>query len=87
MAIRFMGEHDVDVPLWDDDGLMFATREELLNTFGPLGLSPGLAKDVVACAQDWQTHSGEPEHDARAARLVRQLRGELGHGVAVVYYP
>jgi len=43
-----MGEHTVGVPLWDDDGLMFATSEEFIKALGPLGLSPGLAADIVA---------------------------------------
>ncbi len=85
MVIRFMGEHTVDVPLWDDEGLMFATPEEALEALGPVGLSDGLVSEMVTWAQDWQTRSGKPDHDAEAARLVRRLKGELGHGVGVVY--
>jgi len=87
MVIRFMGDHTVDVPLWDDEGLMFATPEELLQAWGPLGLSAGLVADMVTWARDWQTRSGEPDQDAQAARVVRRLKGELGHGVGVVYQP
>ena len=82
--IRFMGEHTVDVPLWDDDGLMFNTPEELTRE---LDLSPVLVADVVLWAREWQTHSGAPEHDAEAARLVRRLRRELNDEVKVVYHP
>lgn len=39
MSIRLMGEDSVDVPLWDDDGLMFTTAEELLEAYSLLGLS------------------------------------------------
>lgn len=87
MVIRFMGEDSVDVPLWDDDGVMFATPEDLLQAFGPLGLSAGLVADIVTWAREWQTRSGDPEHDAQAARLVRRLRADFGYGVGIVYQP
>lgn len=85
--IRFMGEDGVDVPLWDDEGLMFSTSDEMLAAFGPLGLSATLLADVVAWARDWQARSSAPDHDAEAARLIRQLRGELGGGFQIVYQP
>ncbi len=86
-VIRFMGEHTVDVPLWDDDGLMFAAPEEFMQGLGPVGLTAGLVADIVTWAREWETQSGEADHDAQAARLVRRLRSELGNGVGVVYQP
>lgn len=85
--IRFMGEDGVDVPLWDDEGLMFGSPDELLEAFGPLGLSAALVSDVVTWARDWQTRSNTPGHDAEAARLIRQLKTELGGGLRIVYQP
>ena len=82
-----MGEHTVEVPLWDDDGLMFGTPEELVRSLGPLGLTAGLVTDIVTWGREWETRSGEPGHDAEAARLVRRLRRELSGGVAIVYQP
>ncbi len=87
MSIRLMGEDSVDGPLWDDDGLMFTTAEELLEAYSLLGLSVELVAALVSWAREWPTRSGEPAHDAEAARLVRQLRVELGHGVGIVYKP
>jgi hypothetical protein len=86
-VIRFMGEEGVDVPLWGDEGLIYSDSEEFTAALGPFGLSRELAADVVTWARDWQTQSGLPEHDAEAARLIRRLRAELGHGFPIVYKP
>jgi hypothetical protein len=86
-VIRFTGEYAVDVPLWDDDGLMYATPSEFAEGLGPIGLSGELVAEVVTWSREWESRSGEPEHDAQAARLIRRLRAELGHGVQIVYQP
>jgi hypothetical protein len=36
-----MGEHTVDLPLWDDDALMFATPAESMQSLGPLARATG----------------------------------------------
>jgi hypothetical protein len=82
--IRFMGEVTVDVPLWDDDGLMFNTPEDLARAFD---LSDDLVAEIVTWAREWQTNSGEPDHDAEAARLVRRIKRELNDEVGLVYQP
>ena len=82
--IRFMGEHTVYVPLWDDEGLMFNTPDDLVQA---LDLSPDLVAEMVAWAREWQTRSGDPDHDAQAARLVRRIKSELDHEVRIVYQP
>ena len=79
-----MGEHSVDVPLWDDEGLLFASPEEFVQA---LGGSAGLVADIVTWARAWQTRSGRPTYDAEAAQFVRRIRGELGDGVRIVYWP
>jgi hypothetical protein len=83
-TIRFMGEHTVDVPLWSEDGLMFNDSDELVRE---LGVSPDLAADIVAWAVAWPSLSGDPAHDAAAARLVRRLNNELAHRFTFVYRP
>lgn len=82
--IRFMGDHTIDVPLWDDEGLMFETPEDLVQSWD---LSAELVADVVTWAREWQTRAGQPDHDAQAARLVRRMNRELNHEVSVVYKP
>lgn len=84
--IRFMGEDSVDVPLWDEHGLMFSNREQFEQGLGLL-LSPDLISDIVAWARAWPIESGEPAHDAQAARLVRRIRRELGSNPGLVYCP
>jgi hypothetical protein len=82
-----MGEYSVDVPLWGDEGLICGTFEEFVDALRPFGLSADLADDVVAWAPAWESSSGLPEHDAQAARLIRRLKAELGHGFPIVYQP
>jgi len=79
-----MGEHTVDVPLWSDDGLMFNEADELVRE---LGVSGDLAADIVAWAAAWQSHCGNPDHDAAAATLVRRLNEELAERYSFVYKP
>jgi hypothetical protein len=83
-TIRLMGEHTVDVPLWSDDGLMFNDPDELVRQ---LGVSADLAADIVAWADAWHSRSGEPDHDAAAATLVRRLNEELVERYSFVYKP
>jgi hypothetical protein len=81
--IRFMAEDSVDVPLWDEDGLIFVDGEELI---GEWGISQVLADEVVAWGRAAQ--AGEsPELDAEAARLIRCLNKELEHRFHIVYKP
>jgi hypothetical protein len=82
--VRFMGEHTVDVPLWDERGLMFNTREELVQAWD---LSDDLVSDIVKWAREWQSRAGQPDHDAQAARLVRRINHERKNEVQVVYKP
>ena len=79
-----MGEHTVDVPLWDDEGLMFSTPAELTQA---LNLSAELVADIVAWADEWQVRADTPDHDAWAAQLVRRLARELNYEVSIVYKP
>lgn len=83
-TVRLMGEHTVEVPLWRDGGLMFAAPESLISH---LGVSAELAADLVTWADAWLTRSGEPDHDAEAAALIRRLREEIGHRYNFVYQP
>lgn len=85
-VIRLMGEDSVVIPLWsDEDGLLFADPEELVNE---LGVSSRLAADLAAWGIGWQDRAGQADHDAEAARLVRRLRRELEHlGYGFVYWP
>ena len=80
-----MGEDTVTVPLWsDEDGLMFSAPGELI---AELGVSAELAADLETWAIDWQAHSGQPDHDAQAALLVRRLNKELDDRYQFVYRP
>lgn len=79
-----MGEHTVDVPLWSVDGLMFNDADELVRE---LGVSADLAADIVAWAAAWESRSGDPDHDAAAATLVRRLNEELVERYSCVYKP
>ena len=79
-----MGEHTVDVPLWDEGGLMFNDADELLREFG---VSAELAEDIVAWADAWHSRSGEPDHDAAASTLVRRLNEELSYRYRFVFKP
>lgn len=83
-TIRLMGEDSVDVPLWDDEGLMFDAPDEVTRE---LGVSADLVADLVAWAGEWQARSGEPDHDAAAAVLVRRLDRELDFRYTFVYKP
>lgn len=82
--IRLMGEHGVTVPLWSEGGLMFSEPEELIAEFGvPLEL----ANDLKTWGCGWEHRSGQPDHDAEAAGLVRRLNGELDGQYRFVYRP
>jgi hypothetical protein len=83
-TIRFMGEDSVVVPLWGQDGLLVAVPDELVQE---LRASTALTADIVAWAHQWQRHSGEPDHDAQAARLVRRLSEELDNRYEIVFEP
>jgi hypothetical protein len=83
-VVRLMGEHSVTVPLWSERGLMFSEPENLMRE---LGVSPALAADLEAWANAWQTHAGEPAHDAEAAALVRRLKRETEYRFRVLYHP
>ena len=67
-----------------ETGLLYAGPESLVSD---LGISPELASDLVAWAEAWQTASGQPDHDAEAAALVRRLRLETEHRFHFVYQP
>ena len=81
-TIRFMGEHTVEVPLWDDNGLIFDTGEEMIREFG-VGID--LAAEIMAWADQWHTRSGQPDHDAAGEALARRLQQELANRYTVVY--
>lgn len=83
-TIRLMGEDSVDVPLWDEEGLMFSNVDELQRE---LGVSAELADDLVSWGRAWQTRSGESNHDSEAAILVRRLNRELNYRYQFVYKP
>jgi hypothetical protein len=68
--LRFMGEHTVEVPLWDDEGLLFNDRQEFESQFG---VSEGLASDIVAWAAAWDAGDRGAELDREAASVVRRL--------------
>ena len=80
-VIRFMGDHGVDVPLWDEDGLMFGTGEELVRH---LGVGSDLAAEIVAWADQWHRRAGKPEHTAAGVALAQRLQHHLAD-YAVVY--
>jgi hypothetical protein len=65
-----MGECSVDVPLWGDGGLLYGTSEEFVEALGPLGLSAGLAEDVVAWARDWMPDGGEQATESRSRKVA-----------------
>ena len=81
-TLRFMGEYSVDVPLWDDDGLMFGSGEELVER---LGVSPALVGEIVSWADDWHQRMGRPDHDAAGEELARRLEADLDGRYRVVY--
>jgi hypothetical protein len=83
-TIRLMGEYTVQVPLWGETGLLYASQESLVSD---LGISPELASDLVAWAEAWETASGQPDHDAGAAALIRRLRVETERRFNFVYQP
>jgi hypothetical protein len=63
---------------------MFASPDELVRE---LGVTADLASDIVSWAHEWQDRSGEPDHDALAARLVRRLSQELNFRYDFVFTP
>jgi hypothetical protein len=81
-TIRFMGEHSADVPLWDENRLMFDTGEEMIRECG-VGID--LAAEIVAWADQWHTRAGQPDHDAAGEALARRLQHELADRYTVVY--
>jgi hypothetical protein len=83
-TIRLMGEYTVQVPLWGERGLLYASPESLVSD---LGISQELASDLVAWAEAWETASGQPDHDAGAAALIRRLRVETERRFNFVYQP
>ena len=74
----------MEVPLWGERGLLFASPESMISG---LGVSRELAQDLVAWANDWQTLSGQPAHDAAAAALIRRLREETQRRYQFAYHP
>jgi hypothetical protein len=83
-VIRLMGEETVDIPLWDEHGLLFDEPEEVVRE---LGVSQDLAADLKAWGVAWQTRVDQATHDAEAARLVRRLGEEVGHRYEFLYHP
>ena len=92
-VIRFrMPEDDVDLPLWDDEGLM-PWESELLEA--GLGLSAALIADLKAWGVAWNAspRANDPAGEGResrrerlaaeAALLVDRMRGELKDGLRV----
>ncbi len=82
--IRLMGEHEVDVPLWAEGGLIFNDGEELAREWG---VSAALVADIVAWGIAWQTSAGQTDHNAEGARLVRRLDHEVDHRFRIVFKP
>jgi hypothetical protein len=78
-----MSEDSVDVPLWSDQGLIFADGSELVREWG---VSQELAADIVAWGRASQG-AVTAELDAEAAMLVRRLQEELNDRFLVVYKP
>ena len=90
-VIRFrMPEHEVDFPLWDDEGAL-PEETELLEA--GLGVSGVLVADLMAWGAAW--NDGQPrtreEHErdrerlrAEAVVLVDRMRQELNDGLQVV---
>lgn len=81
-TIRLMGEHTVSIPLWDEQGLMFGDREQLLSE---LSVTPALARDLETWGLRWQEEAGLAALDADALLLVERLTAELGHLWRFVY--
>ena len=63
---------------------MFVTADELI---AELGVSRGLAADLATCGIGWERRSGQPDHDAEAARLVGRLNSDLDVRYQFVYHP
>ena len=80
--IRLMGEHEVDVPLWGEDGLIFNDGDELAREWG---VSAALVADIVAWGIAWQTAAGQADHNAEGARLVLRLDREVDHRFRIVF--
>jgi len=70
------------VPLWGEGGLIFNDGDELAREWG---VSAALVADIVAWGIAWQTSSGQPDHDAEGARLVRRLDHEVDHRFRIVF--
>jgi hypothetical protein len=81
--IRLMSEDTVDVPLWSEDGLIFADDEELIREWD---VSQELAADIARWGRASQ-HPPTAEQDAEAAWLIRRLRHELGERFRFAYRP
>lgn len=82
-VIRLMSDDSVDVPLWDEEGLIFSDRDGLVREWG---VSAGLADDIVAWAGESQRGRSR-RLDAEAAALVRRLDAETGRRFTFVYRP
>ena len=92
-VLRFMGDHGVDMPLWDEEGPLPNDPSWLSDE---LGLSRELIGDLAAWAADWETSSSEDpvrpsewvaqraEHAERGSRLFERLRSEAPEHLEVV---
>ena len=67
-----------------ENGLIFNDGEELMREWH---VSAALVADIVAWGTAWQKYSGQTDHDAEAARLIRRLNVELDHRFQIVYQP
>ena len=96
-VIRFMWDYTVQVPLWDEEGLL---PEEPTWLRGELGLSDELIETLTRWGNDMTgadatLPDGPPERhreaydelDRRARVLVERLRREVGARYEVVYVP
>lgn len=92
-VVRFrMPEEDVDLPLWDDNGLL-PEESELLQA--GLGLSPALIADIKAWGVAWNANrrpqgplregrvASRKRLAAESAVLVDRMGGELRDGLHV----
>jgi hypothetical protein len=82
-VIRFrMPEDDVDLPLWDDDGLL-PWETEILQA--GLGVSRELIGDIKTWGVTWnaQPTAGRDRLVAEAGVLVERMRSELKDGLRV----
>jgi hypothetical protein len=79
-----MGDYGVTVPLWGEGGLLFGEPADVVRA---LGITPEPAADLAAWGNEWESRSGQPEHDAEAAALVRRLKRETEYRYQVVYHP